>query len=131
MSEAGDMITALTTVVEDAVTGVTVLTDPINPEKVKIDDLPACLLFQIDYSVEPLEYLQEERTWTFFGELIVKGGTRETMRLALEAIRDAVFDDPTLDGSAHVATCAPLVPYTQTDSEIVYGQFSVQARITV
>ena len=131
MSDAGNIITAVTADVVAAVPGVTVGLDPINVDNLVTIDLPHCILLLTGYSVETVGWGQEERTWTIKGTLIVKGGTREAMQLLLDAIRDQVFADKTLDGSVHKSVCTPLVPYSQVDSERVTGEFAVLATKTV
>ena len=127
MSDMGDILTALSTDVSTAVSGVTVSLVPRNPEDIKNDDLPFCILLLTDYGVTTLDWGQEERTWTIYGLLVTKGGTREAMELLLEAIRDEIFSDPTLDSAVDRSTCAPIVPYSGDESKQMFGEFSVQA----
>lgn len=131
MSDAGDIITAITADVVTAVAGVTVTLDAVNMQKIKGEDLPYCRLLLVDYTAEHIDWGQEQRTWTVHGVLAVEGGTREAMQLLLDAIRDEVFADPTLDGSVKRASCAPLVPYSHPEGQIVFGEFSVQAEKVV
>jgi hypothetical protein len=118
---------ALTTDIETAVSGVTVVLTATNPTDLVTADLPWCRLLLVDYAVEALDFQQEERVWTFAGLLVVDGGTREAMQVLLEGLRDQVFADLTLGSTVHRATCAPLVPYSNADDPLVYGEFSVQA----
>jgi hypothetical protein len=127
VSDAGDILTALTTDVEAAVSGVTVALTATHPDDLVGADLPWCRLLVVDYAAELLEWSQEQRVWTIHGVLIVDGGTRDAVQLLLEAIRDEVFDDPTLDGSTDRASCAPIVTYSAPDDPRVYGEFSVEA----
>jgi hypothetical protein len=131
VSDAGDILTALTTDVEAAVTGVTVTLDNVNMATVKGGDLPYCRLLLVDYTVEVVEWGQERRVWAIAGELKTEPSTREAMQLLLDAIRDAVFSDSTLDAAVDVATCAPLVPYTAPDEPCVFGGFTVLAEKVV
>jgi hypothetical protein len=131
VSDAGDIMTAITTDVETAVSGVTVGLDPINFDKLSSADLPYCVLVMVDYSAEHLDWGQEQRSWTILGVLAQDGGTREAMQLLLEAIRDEVFDDPTLDSAVDRASCAPLIPYSHGDDARVFGEFSVLAEKVV
>jgi hypothetical protein len=131
VSDAGDIMTALTTDVAAAVSGVTTVLTATNPEALNADDLPWCRLLLVDYSVDHVDWGQEQRTWTIHGLLVVKGGTREAMQLLLDGIRDQVFTDPTLGGSVERASCAPIVPYSNPDSGQVHGEFSVVAEKVV
>jgi hypothetical protein len=127
VSDAGDILTALTTDVETAVAGVTVSLAPVNFAQLTSDDLPYCVLVMADYTAEHLDWGQEQRTWIIFGVLAQEGGTRETMQTKLEAIRDEVFSDPTLNSTVHRASCAPLALYSHGDEARVFGEFSVSA----
>jgi hypothetical protein len=127
VSDAGDIITALTTDIEAAVAGITVGLVPVNFQELMDVDLPYCTLLMVDYTVEPLDYGQEERTWTFVGVLAQEEGTREQMQTKLDAIRDQIFTDRTLGSNVDDASCAPIVPYSHGDDPYVYGEFSVQA----
>ena len=127
MSDAGDIMAALTTDIETAVSGVTVTLEAVDFDSLKAEDLPYCRLMQIDYSAEPVEYGQEQRTWTIAGVLAVEGGTREAMQLLLEGIRDQVFADTTLGGAVDRASLAPGVVESHPEEVRVYGEFSVQA----
>jgi hypothetical protein len=131
VSDAGDILTALTTDVTTAVSGVTVTLDTVNFADLKAEDLPYCRLLLVDYSVEILDWGQEQRTWTIAGVLAVEGGTREAMHLLLDGIRDQVFADPTLGSSVERASCATIVPDSHPEDVHVYGTFNVQAEKVV
>jgi hypothetical protein len=134
VSDASAILTALTTDVTTAVAGVTVTLEDVNFAGVKAEELPYCRLLLVDYTVEPLDWGQERRTWTVSGVLAIKATdstTRETMQLLLDAIRDQVFADPTLDASVHIAFCATIVPYSHPDDGKIYGDFSVNAEKVV
>lgn len=130
MSDAGNILTALTADVTAAVAGVTVTLEAVNFAGLKAEELPYCRLLLVDYTVEAVDWGQEKRVWTVACLLAIEdteATTRETMQLLLDAIRDKVFDDPTLDAAVHIASCAPIVPYSNPDEGRVYGEFSVQA----
>lgn len=127
MSDAGAILTALTTIVETAVDGVTVAVDPTSFTKLTTDNLPYCILTHEPYASEQLVYAQERRTWVVLGQLAVNGGTREATQLLLEAIRDAVLADPTLGSSVDSAFCAPNDAFTNPDDPRVFGDFNVTA----
>ena len=130
MSDAGDILTALTTDVETAVSGVTVVLTASHPGDLKAADLPWCRLLLVDYSAEHLDWSQEQRTWTIHGLLVVEGGTREAMQLLLDAIRDEIKGDTTLNpgvASLDRASCATGEPYSSPDDAQVLGAFNVQA----
>jgi hypothetical protein len=133
VSDAGDIITALTADVTTAVSGVTVTAAAVNFADLKAEDLPYCRLVLADYSVEILDWGQEQRTWTVAGLLAIdaKGGTREAMQVLLDGIRDQVFADTTLGGSVERASCATIVPESHPEDVHVYGHFSVQAEKVV
>jgi hypothetical protein len=127
VSDAGDILTALTADVQAAVSGVTVGTDPINFDQLAAVDLPYCVLVVAEYTAEHLDWGQEQRTWAVVGVLAQGGGTREQMQTKLEAIRDQVFADPTLGSAVDRATCAPLDTESNADDTRVFGVFSVEA----
>ena len=127
MSDAGDILTALTTDVEAAISGVTVGTDPITSDDLTAGQLPYCVLLQIEYGAEPLEWGQENRTWTVAGGIVQNGGTREQMLVKLEAVRDQVNADTTLGGTVDRAQVAVVAYYSHPDDARVFGEFSVSA----
>jgi hypothetical protein len=127
MSDAGDILSAISTDVAAAVSGVTVSLLAEDPKKIGTATMPWCRLLMVDYSVEPLDYAQEERTWTIAGLVVEDAGTRETMQTKLEAIRDQVFADATLGSVVKRATCATLVPYSSPDDARIMGEFFVSA----
>ena len=127
MSDAGDILTALTTDITTAVSGATVTLEAVNFDDLKAQDLPYCRLLQLDYSTEPIDYGQEQRIWTIAGVLAVEGGTREAMQIHLEGIRDQIGADPTLGSLVDRASLAPGVVASHPEEARVYGEFSVQA----
>jgi hypothetical protein len=127
MSDIGDILTALTADIEAGVSGVTVSLLPTTYDEIVSKDLPYCVLALVDYSVDPLEWGQEERTWTIAGSICQDGGTREQMQTKLEAIRDQIFADQTLGATVDRATFAPGVPFSHSDSQHVFGEFGVRA----
>jgi hypothetical protein len=127
VSNAGDILTALTADIEAAVSGVTVGLVPITFDDLASRDLPYCVLLMVDNTAEALDWGQEQRTWTIAGQLAQSGGTREQMQTKLEAIRDQIFADRTLGSSVDKSTFASLVPYSHIDDPLIYGEFSVSA----
>jgi hypothetical protein len=128
MSDAGDIITALTTDIETAVSGVTVGTEPITFDDLTDKQLPYCVLIIGEPGAERIEWSQEERTWPVLGVIAQQGGTRETMQTKLEAIRDQVVADPTLGSNVDDAIVGALVVYSHADDARIYGEFSVEAK---
>ena len=127
MSDAGDILTALTTDVEAAVSGVAVGTDPISIDDLTAGQLPYCVLLIGEPESERLEWGQEQRTWSVLGGLAQQGGTREEMQTKLEAIRDQIVAGPTLDGAVDDAICTTLSIESHPDSARISGEFAVQA----
>jgi hypothetical protein len=131
VSNAGDILAALTTDIEAAVSGITVSLESITFDEMTVGQLPYCTIVQGDYTVETIPYSQEERVWTIAGVVCQNGGTRETMATKLEAIRDQIFADQTLGGVVDVATFAPGVPFSHSDSQHIFGEFGVRCEKVV
>lgn len=131
MSVAGDMITAITTDIEAAIAGVTVVATTVVVDDLPEEDFPFAALYQTDYSGDVLEWGQEKRTYTIRGLLAEFKGTRETMALKLEAVLAQIIADPTLDGSVEHATFGSSLVHSHSDEERIFGTFFVEGEVTV
>jgi len=135
MSDISDIVDAILTEVEAAVSGVTALTTVVHPDDRPDEDFPLATVLQTEYDVEPLDYLQENRVWTVSVVLWEEAskqsgdglGTRETMQTKLEAIRDKIVADPTLGGTCDRAMCVTAIPESNPDASRIAGVFVVRA----
>lgn len=125
MSQAGSIVDALQALIEDE--GFTVLTTATAPEQIPVDQFPAARILATDYDLNPLDYLQEQRVWVVSAALWIAAGTREDMQTHLEAIRDAVYAEPTLGGIVDRAFVASSLPESHSQASQIAGLLVLRA----
>ena len=131
MSNASDIVDAVLAHVETAVAGITTSKEVVQPDTLPDDKFPLAMILQTEYDPEPLDWLQENRTWTVSVALWQVDGTRDTMETKLEAVRDLIAADPTLGGTCDRAVFADAVPESHPDSSHIAGLFVVRAEQVV
>jgi hypothetical protein len=128
MSDAGDILTAITADITAAISGVTTSVEPVAIDAtVPREDLPFAATWGSGDEAEPLDWGQENRVWDFSSFVIQQGGTRETMQTKLEAIRAQVVADPTLDGTVDKAVFSGALLESPPDSSRIAGVFAIRA----
>lgn len=127
MSGAGDIIAALTIIIEAAVPGVTIETEATGITATPPEEFPFCVLLQTDYSVDELDWRQEGRAWTVTGALYLNGetDTRDSVATFLDAINAGIDADPTLGGIVDLSTINTGEPDSHPDSPLIAGDFEV------
>ena len=127
MSDASDIVDAVLAHITAAVSGVTTLEEVVQPDERPAEDFPLAMILRTEYEPEPLDWLQENRTWTVAVALWQAGGTRAEMETKLEAIRDRIVADPTLGGASERSIFADAVPESHPDDSRIGAAFVVRA----
>jgi hypothetical protein len=94
-------------------------------------DFPVAVIFETEYDIEPLPYRQENRIWIITGSIwiVERDGVepRDDMRDKLEAVRDVLFADYTLDGLVDSCSIVSAFAESHPDSRTVAGLIAVRA----
>ena len=127
MSAESDIVDAVIVDLEAAILGITTMREPVAVDAVPDDQFPLAVVLQTEYDMEPLDWMQENRIWTISVAIMQAGGTRDTMKTKLEAVRNQLFNDPTLDNAADRALCITSVPDSHPDDTRIAGLIVVRA----
>ena len=134
MSDVSDIVDAVLADVTAAVGGVTTSATVVMADDLKPEDFPFASVYQTDYDVERLDWLQENRIWTIECALFQANDSTataeenlEAMETKLEAVRDKVAEDSTLGGAADYATCLTIVHEAHPDSSRIAALIVVRA----
>lgn len=127
MSVIGDVIDAIIVDVKAAVSGIDTETENLAISALTTQHLPHVRVVASEFEAEALEFRQELHRWTVELTLVQSHGTRESLELKVEAIRNQIFADPTLGGAVDRAVMQSAVPHSQPDAERMQGSIIVTA----
>ncbi len=132
MSDAGDIVDAISSDATTSISGATVEKQATSVEG-RDHEFPLVQILNTDYDVDTLDWRQETRRWTIKGAvwIVAEGNTRDTMQAHLEAFRDQIALDPTLGGAVDYSTIVLAVPESHSDSPRIAGFFEVRAELVV
>ena len=127
MSDIGDIIDAIISDIGTAISGVSTEKENLPVSSLTTSDLPHVRVIDSEFGAEALDFRQELHSWTVTLQLVQAAGTRESLELKIEAIRDQIFSDPTLGGVVDRAVMQSAVPRSQPDAERLQGSITVVA----
>lgn len=126
---------ALQTMVESAVSGITVHEEAVAIDSLPDDGYPAAAIYAQGYETERLSFLQSRRTWTVGGEMYFQvadpddvTATRDTAVTALEALNSEIRSDKTLNSSVEWAVMDGQVLDYHPDDGRIAAVFTVVAQ---
>ena len=123
---AAEIAAALQTIVENQVPNVLVVQENVLPENLEAGK-PGCILIQIDYNEQPLDWLQAEFQYIFGITLVIETQDRALVTQYLEGVRDELEADSTLGQVALDSSVQSLIPFTQDEQKHTVGEMIVRA----
>ena len=99
--------------------------DPIDIDTVPKDQFPYAILLFAEEDPERLAFKQERRRVSGTVAIAMINATRENVNARIEAIRDLIFADETLNSSVDDITCEAGRCVSNPDDEIKYGTLDI------
>jgi hypothetical protein len=117
--------------VSTAISGVTIINEPVAMDSLRLEDFPAAVVLVSEEEPERLAFKQERRRVSCLvqiGKIIgdaEQEAAREIVLGWIEAIRDAIFADETLTDTVDDVTVGATPVYSQKDDGRVYAVIEV------
>lgn len=129
MSSRGSIMDRLVTLAEGAVAGLSAERGQETGTKLNTEQYPHLFVFEPVERDESIEFHQVERATDVQLRFLTKAEEQEAHYLKADAIRDAIFGDPTLNGLVRTATVSLSNPQEHPGEAVIESALTVSAEV--